>query len=293
MSVGAHSETRSASTQLPSRARIVRVISPLHLLIPAGCHDEPDVVNTTNHADQRPHLLRPVLRKLLLMLDGIQLLSALEVKVKCGAMRVVFVKSDREKHLLRCSVVCDITRGKVHVKLRTPLVVPKTTSLAMLRNALETVNRILNQLVPLGNSVLTSLLSANILKAIIFGKDNVDDQLSDRPNAEESQKINALMASLLCLDITLRLTKDIKVILKRKERFRISKKTNVELEARNGMQSFKEPRNRFQQKKVSNSIAKLYEWIRKTRGRSVTCQVLELVSHLDYYCENEIVASTN
>lgn len=289
MSVGTNSETRNTTIQQSSRPRIIRVKSPLHLLIPPGFHEEQDVVNAIIHTEEGSHSnqIRPVLRQLLLILDGIQSLSAVEVEVKYDAMTIVFIKSARAKHLLRCRVVCDISRGKVHVHLYTPLVVSMTTSLATVRTALATVNRILKRLIPVGDSVLTSRLSAHILKAIIFGKNNVDDELSDRPNVEESLKINALMASLLCLDITLRLTRDIKVILKRKERFQIYKKNNVELEAKNGMQSFIEPPNRFQRKKLSNSIAKLYEWIRMTRGRSVTCQVFELISHLDYYCRNE------
>lgn len=285
--VGTNDETRNTTTQPHlSRPRIIRVRSPLHLLIPAGFHEEEDVVNTIIHTQQGPHHIRPVLRHLLVLLDGMQSLCALEVKVKYGAMRVVFVKPTSEKRLVRCSVVCDITRSKVHVQLHTPLVVSMTTSLNTVRTALETVNRILDRLIPFGDAFLTSLLTSHILKAIIFGKKNVDDQLPERPNVEESLKINALMASLLCLDISLKLTRDVKVILKRKERFPINMKYNVELEAKNGMQSFKEPRNRFQRKKVSNAIAKLYEWIRMTRGRSVTCQVFELVTHLDYYCEN-------
>ena len=200
--------------------------------------------------------------------------------------------------LTRCRLILDVEKGKMKLKIH------KSAALAVLvpcavTKAVSGLNTALS-CIPLGSKVTVIKAFAAFFK--IFASGNISDDVMLQ-NAVDDDVIvqrsltedvlsetsltdpSTLFSTLLALDVKIMCPKDVIVELKRRQILAGLRRQTVILDAKEGLQIFKEPSAIFKRKKIETAVAVLASWASSRTELSIWQNIIEVVKCLQVGCE--------
>ena len=200
--------------------------------------------------------------------------------------------------LTRCRLILDVEKGKMKLKIH------KSAALAVLvpcavTKAVSGLNTALS-CIPLGSKVTVINAFAAFFK--IFASGNISDDVMLQ-NAVDDDVIvqgiltedvlsetsltdpSTLFSTLLALDVKIMCPKDVIVELKRRQILAGLRRQTVILDAKEGLQIFKEPSAIFKRKKIETAVAVLASWASSRTELSIWQNIIEVVKCLQVGCE--------
>ena len=200
--------------------------------------------------------------------------------------------------LTRCRLILDVEKGKMKLKIH------KSAALAVLvpcavTKAVSGLNTALS-CIPLGSKVTVINAFAAFFK--IFASGNISDDVMLQNAVDDDvivQRIltedvlsetsltdpSTLFSTLLALDVKIMCPKDAIVELKRRQILAGLRRQTVILDAKEGLQIFKEPSAIFKRKKIETAVAVLASWASSRTELSIWQNIIEVVKCLQVGCE--------
>lgn len=195
--------------------------------------------------------------------------------------------------LTRCRLILDVEKGKMKLKIH------KSAALAVLvpcavTKAVSGLNTALS-CIPLGSKVTVIKAFAAFFKIFTSGsisddvmlQNAVDDDVivqeiltEDVLNETSLTDPSTLFSTLLALDVKIMCPKDAIVELKRRQILAGLTRQTVILDAKEGLQIFKEPSAIFKRKKIETAVAVLASWASSRTELSIWQNIIEVVKCL-------------
>lgn len=195
--------------------------------------------------------------------------------------------------LTRCRLILDVEKGKMKLKIH------KSAALAVLvpcavTKAVSGLNTALS-CIPLGSKVAVIKAFAAFFK--IFASGNISDDVMLQNAVDDDvivQRIltedvlsetsltdpSTLFSTLLALDVKIMCPNDVIVELKRRQILAGLRRQTVILDAKEGLQIFKEPSAIFKRKKIETAVAVLASWASSRTELSIWQNIIEVVKCL-------------
>ena len=195
--------------------------------------------------------------------------------------------------LTRCRLILDVEKGKMKLKIH------KSAALAVLvpcavTKAVSGLNTALS-CIPLGSKVTVINAFAAFFK--IFASGNISDDVMLKNAVDDDvivQRIltedvlsetsltdpSTLFSTLLALDVKIMCPNDVIVELKRRQILAGLRRQTVILDAKEGLQIFKEPSAIFKRKKIETAVAVLASWASSRTELSIWQNIIEVVKCL-------------